>query len=135
MAHTKEFYIKKYEEIKEYLAEKGVPNPYNNLTSFISDYESIKEDGSKNVMREIKYYAQYETSYKTARGMLAKVREFGGTERLGDLKSMSTRDFAEKYLGELKKAQAEAAASYSKDNSSLGGFTPKEWIGVWWFGS
>ena len=125
--HTLEYYEKKYAEIKEYSIETGVANPYGNLTQFISDYQSVKNDGSKNVMKDIKYYMQHETSYKTARAMLAKVREFGGSEKLKDLKDMNTRVFAEKYLDQIKLDQEKAKSMYGDDYS--------EYIGIWWFGS
>lgn len=128
MKHSRDFYIRKYDEIKDYMAEKGIEDPYSgSLNKFISDYETVKDEGSKNVMKDLRYFAQYETSYQTARAMLHKVREFGGGEKLKDLKSMSTRDFAEKYLSELKAAQKEAESMFGKDYSAM--------IGIWWFGS
>lgn len=133
--HSMEYYQKKYDEIKQYTIDKGIVNPYDNLTQFISDYEALKDEGSKNVMREMKYYTQYETSYRTARGMLAKVKEFGGEEKFKDLKNMSTRAFADKYLDELKAFQKETNKRFREDPSSLDGKTPEEWVGIWWFGS
>ena len=128
MKHSQEFYERKFTEVKEYIEKKGLDNPYgNSLTKFISDYESIRDEGSKNVMKDIKYYIQYETSYQTARGMLQKVREFGGSERFKELKGMTTREFAEKYIDQLKADQAQARSMFGSSYSQM--------IGIWWFGS
>lgn len=128
MKHSRDFYVKRYAEMKDYMAEKGIEDPYSgSLNRFISDYETMKDEGSKNVMKDLRYFAQYETSYQTARAMLHKVREFGGGEKLKDLKSMSTRDFAERYLDELKAAQKEAESMFGRDYKAM--------IGIWWFGS
>ena len=78
-------------------------------------------------MKDLKYYLQYETSYNTARAMLQKVREFGGSEKLKELKGMNTRAFAEKYLDKLKAEQEEAKAMFGESYSEM--------IGIWWFGS
>lgn len=125
--HSMDFFKEKYQEIKEFAIDKGVDNPYRDLDSFIDEYEMVRQSGTKNVMKEIKYYTQYETSYKTARAMLAKAREFGGEEKLKDLKNMSTRVFAEKYLTELKAEQEEAKLYYGDDYM--------KYIGITWFNS
>ncbi len=128
MRHSQEFYERKFAEVKEYIEIKGLENPYgNSLTKFISDYEAIKDEGAKNVMKDLKYYLQYETSYNTARSMLQKVREFGGPEKLKELKGMNTRDFAERYLNELRIEQEQAKSIYGEGYSEM--------IGIWWFGS
>lgn len=128
MKHSKEYYERKFAEIKDYADLKGLENPYgSSLTKFISDYEAVKDEGSKNVMKDLKYYLQYETSYNTARAMLQKVREFGGPEKLRELKGMNTRAFAEKYLEQLKADQEEAKAMFGDGYSEM--------IGIWWFGS
>lgn len=125
--HTREYFKEKYREIVEYTMDKGIANPYHSLDQFISDYEELREAGSKNVMKDIKYYSQYEVSYDTARAMLHQAREFGGNEKLKELKGMTTREFAERYINELKAAQKEAKSMYGDAYST--------YIGVMWFGS
>lgn len=125
--HSIEFFKEKYQEIKQFAIDKGVENPYRDLDSFINEYELVRQSGTKNVMKEIKYYTQYETSYKTARTMLAKARDFGGEEKFKELKKMSTHDFAEKYLTQIKAAQEEAKQFYGDDYA--------RYIGIMWFGS
>lgn len=125
--HTMEYFEKKYQEIRQYAIDKGLEQPYNNINSFISDYEYMRLHGVKNITKEMKYYAQYEVSYDTARAMLSKAREFGGTEKLKELKGMTTREFAGKYINELKAAQKEAKDTYG---DAYAGY-----IGVMWFGS
>lgn len=127
MKHTKEYFKEKYREIIEYTMDKGIANPYHSLDQFISDYEELRQAGSKNVMKDIKYYSQYEVSYDTARAMLHQAREFGGNEKLKELKGMTTREFAERYINELKAAQKEAKSMYGDAYST--------YIGVMWFGS
>lgn len=127
MKHTREYYKEKYLEIIDYTMEKGIENPYHSLDQFVQDYEYLREAGSKNVMKEIKYYTQYEVSYNTARAMLQKTREFGGPEKFKELKGMTTQEFAEKYIDELRAAQKEAKAMYG---DAYAGY-----IGVMWFGS
>ncbi len=136
MKHTKEFFKEKYHEFIDYSLDTGTYNPYVNLDQFISDYEELREGGSKNVMKDIKYYARHEVSYKTARAMLQQAREFGGTEKLKDLQDTSTRAFADKYLKQLKEAQKEAYAMFGdKINPKTGQYERIEYIGVMWFGS
>jgi hypothetical protein len=125
--HTKEFYKEKYLEIIDYTMEKGIENPYHSLDQFVEDYEYLRESGSKNVMKDIKYYTQYEVSYNTARAMLQKTREFGGPEKFKELKGMTTQEFAAKYIDELRAAQKEA--------KSMFGDAYAGYIGVMWFGS
>ena len=127
MKHTTEYYKAKYREIVDYTMDKGIENPYHSLNQFIQDYEYIRESGAKNVMKEIKYYTQYEVSYDTARAMLQKTKEFGGTEKFKELKGMSTREFAGKYIDQLRAAQKEARSLYG---DAYAGY-----IGVMWFGS
>lgn len=125
--HTREFYKEKYLEIIDYTMEKGIENPYHSLDQFVQDYEYLRESGSKNVMKDIKYYTQYEVSYNTARAMLQKTREFGGPEKFKELKGMTTQEFAAKYIDELRAAQKEA--------KSMFGDAYAGYIGVMWFGS
>jgi len=125
--HTKEYFKEKYREVIEYTMDKGIENPYHSLDQFIQDYEYLRESGSKNVMKDIKYYTQYEVSYDTARAMLHQAREYGGNEKLKELKGMTTREFAEKYINELRAAQKEAKSMYGDAYSA--------YIGVMWFGS
>ncbi len=127
MKHTREYYKEKYLEIIDYTMEKGIENPYHSLDQFVQDYEYLREAGSKNVMKEIKYYTQYEVSYNTARAMLQKTREFGGPEKFKELKGMTTQEFAAKYIDELRAAQKEAKSMYG---DAYAGY-----IGVMWFGS
>ena len=125
--HSIDFFKEKYLEIIDYTMEKGIENPYHSLNQFIRDYETLRKKGSKNVMKEIKYFTQHEVSYNTARAMLQKVREYGGTETLKDLKDMKTPEFAAKYIDELRAAQKEAKSIYGDAYSG--------YIGVMWFGS
>ena len=127
MRHTKEYFKEKYREVIEYTMDKGIENPYHSLDQFIQDYEYLRESGSKNVMKDIKYYTQYEVSYDTARAMLRQAREYGGTERFKELKEMTTQEFAAKYIDQLRAAQKEAKSMYG-DAYSV-------YIGVMWFGS
>ena len=127
MKHSIDFFKEKYLEIIDYTMEKGIENPYHSLDQFIQDYEYLREEGSKNVMKDIKYYTQYEVSYNTARAMLQKTREFGGPEKFKELKGMTTQEFAAKYIDELRAAQKEAKSIYG---DAYAGY-----IGVMWFGS
>lgn len=127
MKHSIDFFKEKYLEIINYTMENGIENPYHSLGQFVQDYEYLRESGSKNVMKEIKYYTQYEVSYNTARAMLQKTREFGGPEKFKELKGMTTQEFAAKYIDELRAAQKEAKSIYG---DAYAGY-----IGVMWFGS
>ena len=127
MKHSIDFFKEKYLEIIDYTMEKGIENPYHSLDQFVQDYEYLRESGSKNVMKDIKYYTQYEVSYNTARAMLQKTREFGGPEKFKELKGMTTQEFAAKYIDELRAAQKEAKSMYG---DAYAGY-----IGVMWFGS
>ena len=125
--HSIDFFKEKYLEIIDYTMEKGIENPYHSLDQFVQDYEYLRESGSKNVMKDIKYYTQYEVSYNTARAMLQKTKEFGGPEKFKELKGMTTQEFAAKYIDELRAAQKEAKSIYG---DAYAGY-----IGVMWFGS
>lgn len=125
--HTMEYFERKYQEIRQYAIDNGLEQPYHDINSFISDYEYMRLHGVKNITKEMKYYAKYEVSYNTARAMLAKAREFGGTEKLNELKGMTTRQFAGRYINELKAEQKEAKDMYGDAYTG--------YIGVMWFGS
>lgn len=127
--HSTDFYVEKYREIKQYVLDKGLEDPYRNLTDFINDYESMRGEGSKNVMKDLKYFAQYETSYKSARAMLAVSKELGGEYKLKDLKNMTTRQFAEIYREELDAAYDEAKSMFGKASDAA------LYIGRIWYGS
>ena len=134
--HSIDFFEAKYRDIIDYTREKGIENPYHSLNQFISDYEDLRKKGSKNVMKDIKYFTQHEVSYNTAKAMFEKVKEFGGPEKLKDLKDMKTQDFAAKYLDELKASQEEAYTMYGNSiNPKTGKYERIEYIGVMWFGS
>ena len=122
--HSTDFYVQKYKEIKGYILDKGLDDPYSNLTDFINDYESMRREGSKNVMKDLKYFSQHETSYKTARAMLAKAREFGSDLKLEDLKDMSTREFAELYYDQIK-----AEMKGFKTSSAAAMYIGRTWYG------
>lgn len=127
--HSTDFYVEKYKELKGYILDRGLEDPYRNLTDFINDYESIRASGSKRVMAELKYYAQYETSYQTARAMLAQTKEMGDPMKLKELKSMSTRAFAEKYKDQIKAAYKEAETMFGSASAAA------LFIGRTWYGS
>ena len=134
--HSTEFFEAKYLEIIDYTREKGIENPYHSLNQFISDYETLRKNGSKNVMKDMKYFTQHEVSYNTAKAMLQKVKEFGGPEKFKELKDMKTQEFAAKYLDELKASQKEAYTMYGNSiNPKTGKYERIEYIGVMWFGS
>lgn len=122
--HNTDFYVEKYREITNYALDKGLEVPYRNLTEFISEYEAVRASGSKRVMAELKYYTQHETSYKTARAMLAKAREFGSDLKLEDLKDMSTREFAELYYDQIK-----AEMKGFKTSSAAAMYIGRTWYG------
>lgn len=133
--HTEGYFVDKYNEIKAYADEQGIEQPYKSLNSFINDYEYMRERGVKNIMKEIRYYAKHEVSYETARAMLAKAKEFGGTEKLKDLKDMKTRVFVDKYLTQIKEAQAEAQTMFGAERDEQGRLKWVHYIGINWFGS
>ena len=133
--HSTDFYVEKYKELKGYILDKGLEDPYRNLTDFINDYESLRVDGSKNVMKDLKYFSQYETSYKTARAMLAVSKDLGGDFKLKDLKKMSTRAFAEKYEEEIKEAQRNARAMFGEERDEQNRLKWVAYVGREWYGS
>lgn len=127
MKHTIDFYVQKYREYIDYTISEGSENRYNSLEQFISGYEYYRGQGVKNVMKELKYLTKHVTSYKTARAMLKKAREFGDKRKLKDFQDIETPEFADQYLDELRAEQKEAKSIYG--NAYAG------YIGVTWFGS
>lgn len=129
MSHTKDYFERKYAELREFADTKGVEFPYSNLNEFISDYQDVSLS-SKNVMKDMKYNLQYETSYKTALTELRVLRGTGDTEtKLKELKQMSTRDFAEEHRDQIM-ADYNVFKKYAGSSSAA-----KAMISTYWFGS
>ena len=79
LAHTAEFWQRKWNELKSYAKSRGVnvKNAIRSKREFISDWMALSMDpGVKDIMREIKYGLEYDTPYKTARQMRKKVLEY-----------------------------------------------------------
>ena len=77
IAHTAAFWQTKWNEVKRYAASHDIKNPIKSKSEFISIWMTISQEGeTKDIMREIKYGLEYDTSYKVARAMRQKVREF-----------------------------------------------------------
>ena len=77
VAHTAAFWQTKWNEVKRYAASHDIRNPIKSKSEFISIWMTISQEGeTKDIMREIKYGLEYDTSYKVARAMRQKVREF-----------------------------------------------------------
>lgn len=129
MSHTLEFYKKKYRELQDFADLKGIESPYRNIDEFISDYQDVALS-SKNVMKDMKYNLQYETSYKTALAELRTLREIGDdSTKLKELKQMSTRDFAEQHRDQIM-------ADYNVFKKNVGSSSAaKAMISTYWFGS
>lgn len=129
--HSERYYREKYSEIVKFAKEKGINNPYKNLNEFRMDYNDIKDSGSKNVMYEMKYNLQYDTSIKTARQELGILKELGLEKgvKLKDLKKMSTQDFAAKYQEQIEDEY------WQLRNSGVSASKAKFLISTYWFGS
>lgn len=98
--HSNAYYKQKFKELKEYAQENNLDFYWRNAAEFQDDYDKVKNAGSKNVMKDMKYGLKYETDYKTALGEYNALREQGlldGSVKFKDLKTMSTRDFYERY--------------------------------------
>ena len=77
VAHTAAFWQTKWNEVKRYAASHDIRNPIKSKSEFISIWMTISQEGeTKDIMREIKYGLEYDTSYSVARAMRQKVREF-----------------------------------------------------------
>lgn len=128
--HSRYFWNKKYKEIKQYARDQGVAFPYKSKREFISDWESLRRDGIKDVDREMKYSLKYQTSFKTA---LAEKRALNTADikapKFSELKKMSTKDFAEKYSKALEDNYKELKASGKTGKEAA------EFISTYWFGS
>lgn len=123
-SHSALFWDRKYKELRRYASEKGIEFPFASQREFISDWTAISQEseGSGEVMKEMKYGLQYATRYKTARAERKALMDAGIPEEdmpsFRDLKTMSTREFAEKhkdtlmaYYNELKKTKSAAQAA------------------------
>lgn len=129
MSHTIDFFKRKFAELNDFATSKGIMFPYANLDEFISDYKDVSLS-SKNVMKDMKYNLQYETSYKTALSELRVIRELGDTEtKLVELKRMGTREFAELHKDDIM-FDYEVFKKYS--GSAKGALAM---ISRYWFGS
>jgi hypothetical protein len=128
--HSEKYFEQKYAELQQYAEAKNIEFPYWNIEEFKSDYMDVLGQGSKNVMKDIKYNMQYETSYKTALAEKRALKEELDIDvKLQDLQIMSTREFADNHLDELEAAYDKLRAS---GKSPLGA---KLAISRYWFGS
>ena len=112
--HTDEFYRKRYNEYKEWCRDKGLTNPFTSQNAFESAWDTYREEGSKNPLRQMKYDTQFETQIDTARAELEflKASNLGENVKLKDLKLMSTSEFYNMYKEEIE--------AYRRDIKSAG---------------
>lgn len=102
--HSNKFFSKKWKELKAWAKKQMVKLPYANKWQFEQDYYTTKEEGSKNVMGDIKYGLQYNTNYKTAKAEYNFLKEAGikADMKLKQLKLMTTAEFYEQYANEIE---------------------------------
>lgn len=128
--HSDSFWLKRYNDVKAFTQKKGITFPFKSVREFISDYRAIKADGVKNVMKEIKYSLQYQTSYKTALAEKRALKEANvQAPSFKELKTISTQEFAEKYKDEL------ITNYHSLKAQGMSSVNAREFISNYWFGS
>ena len=128
--HSDAYYSSRYDKYKIEMKKAGLtPMSENN---FISTYKALVADpktASKNPMKDIIYSAKFGTKYKTALAERKALADIGIKVKLGDLKSMTTTDFADTYATEL-------AREYRKHKTAgLSGKDAALLISQQWFGS
>lgn len=119
--HSEEFYRTKYNEYKEWCRDKGLTNPFTSQNGFESAWDTYREEGSKNPLRQMKYDTQYETQIDTARAELEflKASNLGENVKLKDLKLMSTQEFYNLYKDEIEAYRADIkSAGYNSYNAN-----------------
>lgn len=111
--HSEEFYRTKYNEYKEWCREKKLTNPFTSQNGFESAWDTYREEGSKNPLRQMKYDTQFNTQLETARSELEFLRtaNIGKDLKLKDLKLMSTQDFYERFKDEINSFRKDLKAS------------------------
>ncbi len=129
--HSINFYKKRYKEIKRFAKEKGIDNPYHNLSDFVFDYNYIQAEGSKNVMYDLKYDIQYDTKRETARAEMKVLKELKLDKgvKIKDLKKMSTQEFASIYQDKIEEQY------WSMRSDGMSSVSAKAFISTYWFGS
>lgn len=126
--HSKQFWDKNY---KTYKAEvKRIGGFALKKSAYKAAYNALREEGSKNVQKDLIYGSKYGTKYKTA---LAEYRSLKGLGITGikfeEFKIMTTQDFAEQYSSELDAAYRDLRMK------GLSGADAKLLISAQWFGS
>lgn len=133
-SHSALFWDRKYRELRRYASERGIEFPFTSQREFISDWTAISQEseGSGEVMKEMKYGLQYATRYKTARAERKALMDAGIPEEdmpsFRDLKTMSTREFAEKHKDTL-------LARYNELKKTMKANEAADIISAEWFGS
>lgn len=129
--HTKKFYRDKFIEIKNYCKRKGVIFPFSSVDDLEATWDTLKEEGIKNIDKTIKYNVRYGTNYKSALKEYQRIKELGIEDNLKfkDIKTMTTTEFAEIY-------ESQIMTMYRQKKTE--GMSPKdagEYLSWFWFGS
>lgn len=129
--HTRKFFRDKFIEIKNYCKRKGVIFPFNSMDDLEATWERMREEGIKNIDKEIKYNVRYGTNYKSALKEYQRIKELGIEDNLKfkDIKTMTTTEFAEIYEGQIMDMYKQ------KKSEGMSGKDAGEFLSTFWFGS
>lgn len=134
-SHSAVFWDRKYKELRRYASEKGIEFPFTSQREFISDWMAISQESdnkSGEVLKEMKYGLQYATRYKVALAEKRALIDAGVPEddlpSLRNLKTMSTREFAERNKDTLM-------ARYNELKKTMSASDAADALSAEWFGS
>lgn len=129
--HSDEFFDKKWDEFVQYCKDKSIINPFPNKDNYINTYELMQEEGIKQIDRNIKYFAQYKTDYKTALREYQILKELDPDSALKfkNIKSMSTNEFAKMYDTQID------AMYHNLRGNGMNAEDAQSYISTYWFGS
>lgn len=134
--HSAAFWDRKYKELRRYARDKAIEFPFTSQREFISDWMAISQEteGNKSgeVLKEMKYGLQYATRYKVALAERRALIDAGVPDEdlpsFRELKTMSTREFAEKNKDTLMKRYNELKKTMRPEQAA-------EELSAEWFGS
>lgn len=134
-SHSAAFWDRKYKDLRRYARERGIEFPFTSQREFISDWMAISQESdnkSGEILKEMKYGLQYATKYKVALAERRALIDAGVPDddlpSFRDLKTMSTRDFAERNKDALMKRYNELKKTMKPDEAA-------DVLSAEWFGS
>ena len=131
--HTKIFWNRKFKEIKEWQEQQlergeALINPIRTKQDLIDTWATLKEEGSTDITKDLKYNTKYETKYREARAFRESLQEAGEYASLKEMKKMSHQERIDKY-GDAIRTYYQNLKGYGLSSKEARQIISQDWFG------